>query len=565
MNGANEKAVRFFNKNRQYYLAQEGLLEIPGFPIAYWLSEKTIKLFQSKKLLKYGKASEEVKTGNNEEFIRNWFEVCLKKIMFDINSVNYKWVPYHKGGEFRKWYGNLDWVINWEKDGKEIKSAENSGFQGRSMYFKGVISWSKVTSRGISIRYLPTNVLFDSGSPSFKSNSDIEYYVMGFLNSVVSYYFLKSINPTLNLQVGNVESLPFIYTEKKDKSIVKLVEACLEISKADWDSFETSWDFKVHPLVEFRQAASRIAEAFANWQAEAERRFQTLKANEEELNRIFIGLYGLEDELTPGVEDKDVTVRRADVLRDVKSFLSYAVGLMFGRYSLDEEGLVFAGGEFDLGRYETFVPDADNVIPIADEMYFEDDIVSRFVDILKIVFGDEHLEDNLDFIADTLTRRANETSRQRIRRYFLKEFYKDHLQIYQKRPIYWLFDSGKQDGFKALVYLHRYEPGLAARVRTDYLHAQQRKYEEEIERMDILLESDVSKQEKTRARKNKEKLQKQLLECQSYDQIIAHVANQKPDLDLDDGVKVNYAKFQNIEIPQGEGKKPLKGNVLAKI
>lgn len=515
--------------------------------------------------MKYGKASEEVKTGNNEEFIRNWFEVCLKKIMFDINSVNYKWVPYHKGGEFRKWYGNLDWVINWEKDGKEIKSAENSGFQGRSMYFKGVISWSKVTSRGISIRYLPTNVLFDSGSPSFKSNSDIEYYVMGFLNSVVSYYFLKSINPTLNLQVGNVESLPFIYTEKKDKSIVKLVEACLEISKADWDSFETSWDFKVHPLVEFRQAASRIAEAFANWQAEAERRFQTLKANEEELNRIFIGLYGLEDELTPGVEDKDVTVRRADVLRDVKSFLSYAVGLMFGRYSLDEEGLVFAGGEFDLGRYETFVPDADNVIPIADEMYFEDDIVSRFVDILKIVFGDEHLEDNLDFIADTLTRRANETSRQRIRRYFLKEFYKDHLQIYQKRPIYWLFDSGKQDGFKALVYLHRYEPGLAARVRTDYLHAQQRKYEEEIERMDILLESDVSKQEKTRARKNKEKLQKQLLECQSYDQIIAHVANQKPDLDLDDGVKVNYAKFQNIEIPQGEGKKPLKGNVLAKI
>ena len=326
-----------------------------------------------------------------------------------------------------------------------------------------------------------------------------------------------------------------------------------------------SWDFETHPFIEFKQDSTKISDAFNNWQVEAESRFQTLKANEEELNRIFIDLYGLQDELTPEVEDKDVTIRRADQLRDVKSFLSYAVGLMFGRYSLDQPGLAYAGGEFDLTNYQTFIPDEDNVLPIATDVYFEDDIVNRLITIIKTIFGSDHLEENLDFIADTLTRRANETSRQRIRRYFLKEFYKDHVQTYQKRPIYWLFDSGKQDGFKALVYLHRYQPDLVARVRTSYLHAQVKKYQDEMTRLDYVLEADVSKTEQTKAKKLKEVLQKQVQECLNYDQVIAHVAHQTLDLDLDDGVKVNYAKFQNIEVPQGEGKKPLKANVLAKI
>lgn len=580
INNAEAKKREFHNKELHYNRNQGGFSYIPGSPIAYWASKKVRNIFNNNKSVGVvSKPRQGMKTLDNNRFIKSWYELNRNLISFDSTSLDTaknskkKWFPINHGGGFRKYYGNNESVVNWENDGFEMKqlAVEKYNSVTRTItniefYFREGLTWTAITGGALSVRDFNKGFLFsNAGFCMFECEN--KNYMNGLLNSKVSRMLLKVLSPTLNFNVRDINNIPYIEVEdsNKEQEINDLVLKCINISKSDWDSFETSWDFKVHPLVGFRRGAARFAEAYANWQTEAERRFQTLKANEEELNRIFIGLYGLEDELTPEVEDKDVTVRRADAVRDVKSFFSYAVGLMFGRYSLDEEGLVFAGGEFDLGRYETFVPDSDNVIPIADEMYFEDDIVSRFVDILKIVFGNEHLEDNLDFIADTITRRANETSRQRIRRYFLKEFYKDHLHIYQKRPIYWLFESGKQDGFKALVYLHRYEPGLVARVRTDYLHAQQRKYEEEIERMDILLESDVSKQEKTRARKNKEKLQKQLLECQSYDQIIAHVANQKLDLNLDDGVKVNYAKFQNVEIPQGEGKKPLKGNVLAKI
>lgn len=283
------------------------------------------------------------------------------------------------------------------------------------------------------------------------------------------------------------------------------------------------------------------------------------------MNRIFINLYGLEDELTPEVDDKDVTIRKADVIRDIKSFISYAVGCMFGRYSLDQEGLVFAGGEINHNNYTTFVADQDNIIPITDDVYFEDDMVSRFIQFLRVSFSEETLEENLDFIAEALTKKANETSRQRIRRYFLNEFFKDHLKVYQKRPIYWLFNSGKNDGFKALIYMHRYDSGLVARVRTNYLHLLQKKYEAEMMRMDFIIESDVSPVDKTKAKKQKEKIQKQLLECIQYDQVIAHVANQKITIDLDDGVKVNYAKFQQVEVSQGEGKKPIVANVLQEI
>ena len=265
------------------------------------------------------------------------------------------------------------------------------------------------------------------------------------------------------------------------------------------------------------------------------------------------------------MDDTDLTVRKADLERDVKSFISYAVGCMFGRYSLDEEGLSYAGGEFDASKYKSFPADEDNVIPITDEDYFDDDIVARFVEFVRTVYDEESLEDNLEFIAEALSKRDNETARQRIRRYFLNEFYTDHVRIYQKRPIYWQFDSGRQHGFKALVYMHRYDSNLVARVRTEYLHMLQRKYESEMKRLDSVIDSDVSKTEKRAAMKQKEKLQKQQSECREYDQVIAHIANQRIEIDLDDGVKVNYAKFQNIEVPQGEGKAPLKNNLLKKI
>jgi hypothetical protein len=389
------------------------------------------------------------------------------------------------------------------------------------------------------------------------------------------------LNPTINIQIKDIKNIPILFDENNITKVEIIEKENVNISKTDWDSFETSWNFKKHPLLTHKGNATMIEETFNNWADFTEKQFNQLKANEEELNRIFIEIYGLQDELTPEVDDKDITIRKADRERDIKSFISYAVGCMFGRYSLDEEGLIYAGGNFkeyfryENGGWQIKTKDGwkkssidiarDNVIPIADGDYFEDDIVNRFVEFVKVAFGEETLEENLDYIAETLGKKSNETSRQAIRRYFLKDFYKDHVKTYKKRPIYWLFDSGKENGFKALIYMHRYDPFTVARVRTDYLHKLQKKYEAEINHLDILIGSDISEREKAAARKRKEKIMKQIMECRVYDQVIAHVANQKIEIDLDDGVKVNYAKFQGIEITQGEGKKPLKADLMAKI
>ena len=286
-----------------------------------------------------------------------------------------------------------------------------------------------------------------------------------------------------------------------------------------------------------------ISDKYKEWEAECNERFQKLKRNEEELNRIFIDIYGLQDELTPEVEDKDVTVRKADLKREIKSLLSYAVGCMFGRYSLDEEGLVYAGGEWDISRYNTFIPSQDNCLVITDTPYFEDDIVSRFVEFVKVVYGKDTLEENLDFIANALGNKGN-TSREVIRNYFLNDFFKDHCKIYQKRPIYWLFDSGKQNGFKALVYMHRWNADTIGNVRVEYLHRIQRVYEREIEREQDTIDNSNNSRDKATAAKRKEKLVKQLKETKDYDAMIAHLALSRIDIDLDDGVKVNYEKVQ---------------------
>lgn len=566
-------------KNRFAIVAGDSFTDIPGSPIAYWASEQVRKVFKKNEPLGIiAKPRQGMATSDNNRFLRNWHEVMFDLIGFGyqdstmaLNS-QLKWFPYNKGGAYRKWYGNFDLVINWEDDGKEVKEYAESLYKNATrtiknipFYFKESITWSFVSSAYFGVRYTPKGFLFDVGGSSLFPNENLKFY-LGFLASKLAPYFISFINPTLNYQVGNIASLPIPVANKKVIQYVdKKVQNNISLSKSDWDSFETSWDFKKHPFVEFKQDTTKLEDAYKNWEQEAERRFDTLKANEEELNRIFIDLYGLQDELTPEVEDKDITVNKADQERDVKSFLSYLVGLMFGRYSLAEEGLAFAGGKFDLNNYVTFKPDKDNIIPITDEMYFEDDIVGRVIKLVKLIFGEEHVEDNLEFIADTLTRKQNETARERIRRYFLKEFYKDHVRTYQKRPIYWLIDSGRQDGFKALIYLHRYKSDLLSRVRTQYLHPQVKKYEDEISRLNLTMESDVSQAEKTRARKTIEKIEKQILECQSYDQVIAHMAHQQIELDLDDGVKVNYAKFQGISVPQGEGKPPLKANIFAKI
>lgn len=606
-NSSTKKEFEFLNRRNMFEAKKHVFRVIPNYYIAYWVSDNFKKLFiEEKRLDFYGEAREGMATANNEYFLKFWFEVDINKIGFTCSSREIacqskrKWFPYNKGGEYRKWYGNRSYVVNWENDGFEIRNYRNEQGRVRShnynldYIFKKGIGWSSITSGIFNARYIPEGSLSDSKGPTYYCiSNDNLYYILGFLNSKVANELLKILAPTLDYKVGDVADLPLINVKKKDvyEKCNGVVYQSIMITKIDWDSFETSWDFQRHLLLIHKCNSITIEQAFNNWSTFTEKQFNQLKANEEELNRIFIELYGLQDELTPEVEDKDVTIRKADRERDIKSFISYAVGCMFGRYSIDADGLIYAGGDFkDKWRYEdgqwkvrkilqdeegkvvedtwvdaAFAPDMDNTLPITDDEYFEDDIVNRFIEFLKITFGVDTLEENLDHIADTLGKKASETARQAIRRYFLKDFYKDHMKVYQKRPIYWLFDSGRQDGFKALIYMHRYDEFTVARVRTDYLHKLQKSYEAEIKRLDIVIDSNVSQREKTNARKKKEQILKQMEECLQYDQVIAHVANQRIQIDLDDGVKVNYDKFQGVEIPQGEGRKPLKADLLAKI
>ena len=566
----------FPTKNERWKTAtQENFSKIPGSPVAYWVSQNFTDAFVNGNLLgDMSSISEGIKTGNNDLFLRLWYEIDKDTFSFAKCNSGYKWYPHHKGGNFRKWYGNRDWAINWMENGQGIKSMPNSGLQGKSMYFNTFAGWSKISSKGNPLRLYSDNFLFDSGAPAV-SNDEI-LMTMGLLNSKVGAKYLSILSPTLNLQVGDVKRIPLII---KDKEIATdKVEDCILLSKSDWDSFETSWDFAEHPLVKWShdlwdatsigatmayyyhgerpEVSCPVELCYLLWQGECNDRFAKLKANEEELNRIFIGIYGLQDELTPEVEDKDVTVRRADLGRDIRSLISYAVGCIFGRYSLDQPGLAYAGGDWNPDQYHTFLPDADNVIPITDEEYFPDDLTGLFVAWVKKVFGAESLEDNLAFIAKALGTKGT-SPRAVIRNYFLNGFYADHVKIYQKRPIYWLYDSGKQNGFKALIYMHRYNADTSGLVRADYLYKMEQVYESEIARMDDAIAHGASR-EVAQATKRKEKLVKQLKECKDYDDRLGHIALARIPIDLDDGVKVNYDKVQT----GADGKKQA---ILAKI
>ena len=558
--------------NFKYLANSKTFSLIQGNPIAYWSSKKVIESFKEGVAFgQYGETKKGILTGNDARFIRLWSEVEYTKIGFNMKNHNdmiislKKWFPITGGGNYRKWYGNFESVINLENDAYEIRYNNKNNFRLRDSkyYFKKCLTWTEVSSKAFSIRYVPEGIVFGNGGPTCFLDKDSDYFI-ALLNSKVSESILKILAPTINFGPEQIKKIPcLIHTDDK---VHILSKNNISISKKEWDSFETSWDFKIHPIIDFK--SDNIENSFNNWSEFTEEQFNQLKSNEEELNKIFIDIYGLQDELTPEVEDKDITIRKADRERDIKSFISYAVGCMLGRYSLDEEGLVFAGGEFDINKYKSFKADTDGIIPITDAEYFEDDIVSKFIEFVKVVFGEDSLEENLNYIADTecFKKKANETSRDTLRRYFLKGFIEDHLKIYQKRPIYWMFDSGKQNGFKALIYIHRYDESMVAKIRTDYLHALQKKYESEINRLDNDMNSEVvTAKENANAKKMKEKIQKQLVECMSYDQVIAHVAHQRIGIDLDDGVKVNYQKFQGIEVPQGDGKKDLKADLLFKV
>ena len=560
------KEEMFLDGENRYCAEEDNFSKIPGSPVAYWVSEAFISAYNSKNIGNYGIARSGLQTGNNDLFLKYWHEVSIETIAFGMNSKEEylesrkKWIPQIKGGEFRKWYGNFDYVVNWKNDGRDIKECKSCRLNAMTtdqFYFKKGITWSHTTSSVFGARYLPTGYFFNVEAPTLFLENDILYF-LGFLDSCVAQLYLNANNSTMHYLVGNISALPIIM--KDNTNIHDIVEVNIHLSKIDWDSFETSWDFQRHPLL--RKVFS-ISEAFEQWQTECDERFNQLKINEEDLNRIFIDIYGLQDELTPEVEDKDITVRKADLSRDIRSFVSYAVGCMFGRYSLDEEGLIYAGGEWDGNRYKSFIPDEDNCIPITDEEYFSDDIVGRFVEFVKTVYGADTLEENLDFVANALGNKGD-TSREVIRNYFLKDFYADHLKVYQKRPIYWLFDSGKQNGFKALIYMHRYDADTVGRVRTDYLHRAQKYVETAMQSAQYTIDNASSSSEKSKATKAVTKYTKQLAEMKIYDEAIAHIANKRIEINLDDGVKVNYEKFQGVEVAQ-EGKKTLKVDLLAKL
>ena len=592
--GEAEKEKHFLLGEDEYSAIPSKFLTLPDMQIAYWVSSKVIDLLSSEDCIaNYGSALSGLSTSDNERFLRIWEEVAYNNISFNYDSCEstldgrYKWVPHNKGGSFRRWYGNRDYVVNWRNDGEEIKIAvvnnptdpDTTSWSRRifnwNKFFKQGISWSDVATGKLACRFIPAGAIFNATGPTFFANDrNNEKYLLALFNSNVFQEFLNLVCPGLHYNTGPISKLPVIFA--KQEIITAYAESNIEMSQKDWDSFETSWDFKKHPLL---RNVSTISEAFTQWQAECEERFNQLKANEEELNRIFIDIYGLQDELTPEVEDKDVTVRKADLQRDIKSLLSYAVGCMFGRYSTYKDGLLFAGEPYSLQAFvdkmnerpgtisaeelerayrnegivvdEMFFPDADNVIPITDEEYLDDDIVSRLCAWLKAVYGADTLEANLDYIAKALGNKGS-TSREIIRNYFLNDFFKDHCQTYSvtgsgKRPIYWLFDSGKQNGFKALVYLHRYTSDTIGNLRIDYLHKMQRVYESEINRMQDMMDHSENAREVAAASKRKDKLAKQLKECREYDEKISHLALSRIELDLDDGVKVNYRKLQTAQ------------------
>lgn len=572
-----DKEKVFFSRreNQQIYLRKANDFErIPGKPLAFLLDRDFIKIFSGEKISDVATVITGMTTGNNNQFLKLWFEINNMHVSLNSNNIDHAvslgkyWFPYSKGGERRNWYGNTDYVVNWSEKDKFNRSKTTL----KHLYLQEALTWPFINTDKFCARILPQGYLWDvAGSPCFFENKKIEKYVLGFLCSNVARMILAVINPTINIQAVDIEKLPIVIIDKKVDEVDSIVENSIDVAKNDWDSFETSWDFSRHPVVQSAyekkaQESSQFAESrmekfsliswhFERWQEACEKRFNTLKENEEELNRIFMDIYGLQDELSPEEEDSDVTVRKADLGRDIRSLISYAVGCMFGRYSLDVDGLTYAGGEWDDSKYTTFQPDADNVIPITDARYMKDDIVDRFCDWLTAAYGAETLEENLDFIAKALGTKGTD-SRDIIRKYFLNDFFKDHCQTYSvtgsgKRPIYWLFDSGKQNGFKALVYMHRYNADTIGRVRVSYLHPLQEKYENEVRSIDTMLAAMKDQRQIAAEERRKEKLAKQIAEVKEYDEKLDHLAQERIEIDLDDGVKVNYEKIQTDR----EGKK----------
>lgn len=559
-----------------YETSENNFEKIPGMPIAYWAGDGIISAFDNGTLMEeILDVRQGLATADNNRFLRLWYEVEENKCKFnskdadDLIENKKKWIPYNKGGQRRQWYGNYDYLVNWENDGYEIKNFRDSKGKVRSRpqntgyYFKEAITWGLITSGGFSIRYRTSGGIHDvSGMSAFyNDNIDIKY-ILALLGTPIADYVFKMLNPTINLQVGDFKNYPVIVDKEQSDRIINITNKCIHISKNDWDMHETSWDFKGSPLLA-NKIDGLIELAYEAYKNEVNERFTKLKENEEELNRIFIEIYGLEDELTPEVADKDITVakifdKKEEIYEEIKgnryimtredvikNFLSYFIGCLMGRYSLDEEGLAFAGGDFDLDKYLSFKADEDGILPLTDKHYFEEDILETFIKFLKITFGKVHLNENLDFIASELKGKQTDSPRDKIRSYFLNDFYNDHCKMYQKLPIYWQYDSGKNNACKGLFYLHRYNKDTFARIRINYVFEIQDRYKQELARLEEKI-AGASASERVALQKDADALKKKILESQEFEEKIQHLADSYVEIDLDDGVKENYKIFKDV-------------------
>lgn len=562
-----EKEKEFYNRENYYSINQSELFKIQGVPIAYWISESVLDAFGDRNIGSISEPRMGLTTGRNNKYLRLWYEVALNDIGFGYNREKaqlsgLRWFPYDKGGDYRKWFGNRNFVVDWLDDGHEMQTTMHP--DGKRIWahnfnleynYKEHISWNDVVLSELSFRYFEEGFLFDSAAATIFVPSEKKYALLAYLNSDFVNEVAKLLNPTVHFKLGDYAKLP--YGEWDEQMLSKIAQECIAIAKADWDSYETSWDFEAHPLVEYER---KIKEAVTKRINYVKRIKKELAEKERIINDYFCTFYNLSAKRNSEKEGSTIYVPSERDL--IVGLISYAVGCMFGRYSLDAKGIVCAGEELDKSKYNQYIPNEDNVVLILDEEYLDNDIVGMFFAWIKAVYGAENFVENIDYIAEALSGKGN-TSSEVIRGYFLSDFYKEHSAMYSvtgsgKRPIYWLFDSGKQNGFKALIYMHRYNADTIGNLRVDYLHRMERIYENEINRMQDTIDNSSNAREVTAATKRKEKLQKQLKECQEYDEKIGHLALSRIDIDLDDGVKVNYEKVQTAN----DGKKY---QVLAKI
>ncbi len=547
-----EKLQQFFDRTKQFVTAQDEYSLVESCPIAYWMPPSLARVFATEK--KLGELAETrigVQTGNNELFVRFWTEVQRDRVFYSetppVDLSKYKWFPYTKGGSYRKWYGNNDLVINWENEGEEIRKYNGFGSVNDEFYYQPCITWGLVSSAGLNFRYVKdcSHVIGNGGPMANAHDERMNYYLLGLLNSCVTQYISNMLNPTINMSTGTVSAIPVMFEPVVFDRVVELVRENIAMCKEDYDEKETSIDFTKHPLL---RDVSTIEAAYEYWRNVATTRFQKLKSNEYQLNSLFIELYGLENVLSPEVNEKYVSVTLPNLTESIKSLLSFAIGCIFGRYSLQSNAFLWAGNKVPLAVSSSSLFDVDNIIPICDDEYFEDDIVTRVVEFIKTVYGADTLEENLSFISRALGGKGS--SREALRSYFCNDFFGDHCNMYSvflagKRPIYWLFDSGKKNGFKCLIYMHRYQPDTIARIRTDYVHEQQSRYRTAIADLESRIAS-AGTGERVKISKQLAKLQDQAEELRVYEEKIHHLADQMIRIDLDDGVKHNYAIFQDV-------------------